>query len=120
MTRISYSDLLIKFIEPLSQEVEDEAHYLALARLGQLSWNFELAKRQSVPYHQVMRKIITEIASADPELRKAFDFLLQRKETEFKEYIQFILEVEIRVKKDGAKKLHVLSIPADKFHTLDN
>ena len=60
------------------------------------------------------------MASADPELHKAFDFLLQRKQTQFKEYIQFIPEVDIREKADGSKKLHVLSVPADKFHNLDN
>jgi hypothetical protein len=100
--------------------VEDEAHYLALARLGQLSWNFELSKQHSFPSHEYMQRTITEIFSADPELRKPFDFLLQRKESEFKEYIQFILEVEIREKKDGSKKLHVSSAPADKFDKLDN
>jgi hypothetical protein len=72
MTRISYSDLLVKFIEPLSLGVEDEAHYLALARLGQLSWNFELSKQHSFPSHEYMQRTITEIFSADPRTSEAF------------------------------------------------
>ena len=59
MNRISYSDILIQFIEPLTKGVEDEEHYLALAKLGQMSWNFELSREQSVPYHKYMRNVIT-------------------------------------------------------------
>jgi len=112
---ISYSGLLIKFIEPLLDGNENEEEYLMKAKFGQVAWNHCVADENELPLDSEMKSALKKILSIYPEMKETLNMMVLRKALEFPEHHQFIFTVESRHKPDGTVNLYVESAPADKI-----
>lgn len=112
---ISYSGLLIKFIEPLVNGDENVEEYLMKAKLGQVAWNHCVADENMLPLDSEMKSALKKLLSIYPEMKETLDMLVIRKALLFSEHQQFIFKVENRHKPDGTVNLYVESAPADKI-----
>lgn len=112
---ISYSSLLIKFIDPLLDGTEDHEDFLSKAKFGQIAWNFAVSDKNGLPIDKEMKAILRQSSAANSEFRKTLDMMVMRKILEFGEYNQFIFRVENRHKENGTVNLFVESAPVDKM-----
>ncbi|MEZ5045288.1 MAG: hypothetical protein R2828_35665 [Saprospiraceae bacterium] len=112
---ISYSNLLIKFIEPLLDGSEDEDGFLTKARMGMIAWNYHVSDQNKLPYDDTMKAILRQMTKESKEGRKLLNSLTLRKQLHFSNYNQFLVKVEIRTKPNGDTVLYVESYPADKI-----
>jgi len=113
--RVSYSTILIKFIQPILDGSETEEDYLAKAKAGMIAWNYHLSDQNKLPYDDEMKAILKQMASENREGKELLNKLVLRKEMKFSQYQQFLAKVEIRTKRDGSKTLYVESFPIDKI-----
>lgn len=112
---LSYSNILIKFIQPILDGSETEEDYLAKAKAGMIAWNYHLSDQNQLPYDDEMKAILKQITSENSEGKEMLNKLVLRKEMEFSQYQQFLAKVEIRTKPDDSKTLYVESYPIDKI-----
>jgi len=111
---ISYSKILIKFIDPIITGAETENELLLKAKIGMIAWNFNLSNYYEIPYKEETALILNEVTKENSDGRKILNSLVLRKEAEFSDYNQLITKVEINIKSDASKRLYVESIPVDK------
>lgn len=109
---ISYSQLLIDFIDPILDGQEDEITFLEKAKAGQIAWNFCVSDKLGVKGDQYMKAVLKNITAQHPEAKEILDPLVIRKQTLFEQYDQYILLVESREKPNGETTLYVESAPA--------
>ena len=112
---ISYSSLLIKFIDPLLDGTEDHQDFLSKAKFGQIAWNFAVSEKNGLPIDKEIKAIVRQSSAANSEFRIKLDMMIMRKFLEFGEYNQFLFRVENRHKEDGTANLFVESAPVDKL-----
>lgn len=112
---ISYSEMLIKFIEPLLDGYEDEDEFLEKAKMGMIAWNFHVSGQNKLPYDDSIKAILREVTKENSEARDILNNLVLRKEQLFSEYNQFLIRVEIRTKPDNSTTLFVESCPVEKI-----
>ncbi len=112
---ISYSAVLIKFIQPLLDGTETEDEYLLKAKMGMIAWNYHVSDQNELPYDNEMKAILRMMTQQNSEGKKILNDLVLRKEFYFSDYNQFLLEVEIRRKPDNSTTLFVQSCPVDKM-----
>jgi len=112
---LSYSNILINFIQPILDGSETEEDYLAKAKLGMIAWNYHLSDQNNLPYDDEMKAILKDMTDQNREGKEMLNKLVLRKEMEFSQYQQFLAKVEIRTKSDGSKTLYVESYPIDKI-----
>jgi hypothetical protein len=91
---ISYSSLLIKFIEPLLNGDESDEEFLAKAKIGQIAWNHSVSDENDLPLDSEMKAALKKFITMYPDLKKTMNMLVIRKAMEFGEYKQFIFKVE--------------------------
>lgn len=111
--QISYSGILIKFIEPILTGTEDEDEYLLKAKAGQMAWNYCISDDNKLPLNSVMKAIMKNLTTHSAEAKETLNMLVLRKTMLFPNHQQFIFNVEIKTKPDGSKTLLVESTPAD-------
>lgn len=109
---ISYSEILIEFIEPLLTGEEDEREYWEKAKAGQMAWNFCVSDKAGIQGDDYVKAVFKQITSQFPQAKEILNSLAIRKQTHFDHYDQYIFTVEIRRKSDGELKLYVESAPA--------
>jgi hypothetical protein len=112
---VSYSDVLIRFIEPLIDGTEDADDFMMKARMGMVAWNYHVSDQNKLPYDQETKAIFKMMTSLNSEGQKTLNELVLRKEMHFSQYDQFIFKVERRIKPDNSAVLYVESCPADKL-----
>ncbi len=112
---ISYSNLLIQFIEPLINGDEDSEEFLMKAKIGQLAWNHCFSVEYELPFDQEMKTALKNLTEMYPDAKATLNMLAIRKSMKFGAYGQFIFKVECRHKPDGSVNLYVESAPADKM-----
>ena len=112
---ISYSNLLIKFIEPLLDGQEDEDEFLTKARMGMIAWNYHVSDQNKLPYDDKMKAILLYMTKQNKQGKEILNTLTLRKQLHFSDYDQFLVTVETRTKANGDTVLYVESIPADKI-----
>ncbi len=110
--RQSYSNLLIKFIQPLLTGEETEEEYLEKATIGQWAWNFAVSDKTEMIYDDYSKAIFKQITSQHPEAKLVLNKLVLRKQNNFAQHDQYIAEVSLRRKNKGEAILHVKSAPA--------
>jgi hypothetical protein len=113
--KISYSKVLIDFIDPLLTGQEDEKELLDKLKLGQIAWNFSVSDVNELPYDDIHKASFLKITQYDSRLKETLNKLVLRKAAKFSHYNQFLFNVEIREKKFGGKVVYVESVPADKI-----
>lgn len=116
--QISYSSLLISFIEPLIDGTEYIDDYLLKARVGMVAWNYHVSDQNKLPYDKEAKAILKMMTAINSEGKKILNELVLRKEKYFSQYNQLIVKVETRVKADNTTTLYVESYPADKLSRL--
>lgn len=112
---ISYSNLLIQFIDPLLDGSEDEAAFLRKAKVGMIAWNFHVSDSHQLPYDKETKEILASATAENKEVKDILNYLLMRKQSDYYQYPQLIFKVEMRTKPNGMKTLYVESAPADKI-----
>ena len=112
---ISYSSLLIDFIEPLITGQEDAHEFLDKAKLGQIAWNFNVSDVNELPFDDIHKIIFVNLTQEEPYLKEALNMLVLRKGMKYSMYNQFIFKIEIRTNKLGQRTLYVESANADKI-----
>ncbi len=112
---ISYSSILIKFIEPLLNGTETEEEYLLKAKMGMVAWNFHVSDQYKLPYDNEMKTILKSMTSENKEGNEILNQLVLRKQMKFLKYNQFILEVKLNYKIDNTITLYVNSVPAERL-----
>ena len=115
--KVSYSDVLIKFIEPLIDGTEDLDDFLMKARMGMVAWNYHVSDQNKLPYDKETKAVLEMMTSFNDEGKKTLNELVLRKEMHFSQYDQFIVKIETRRKPDGSTTLFVQSYPADKLNS---
>lgn len=114
--KVSYSSILIDFINPLLTGKEDEYEFLAKAKLGQMAWNFSVSDLNKLPFDNIHKEIfLITLKQYDKELKETLNMLVMRKGIKFSQYNQFIFNIEMRTNKYGQKTLYAESAPADKI-----
>lgn len=110
--QVSYSRILIKFIEPILTGTEDEEEYLLKAKAGQMAWNYCVSGDNKLPLDSVMKAIMKNVTSRYAEAKETLNMLVLRKAMLYPNDQQFIFNVEIKTKPDGSRTLVVESTPA--------
>jgi len=110
-----YSELLIRFIEPLLEREESEASFLEKAKAGMIAWNYCVSEENNLKGNAEMSSILKGIYETYPDAKKTLDMLIERKQMYFPMYSNFIFDVRINIKPEGTKTLYVESAPADKL-----
>ena len=108
--QISYSQLLIQFIQPHLSGTESPDDLLRLAKIGQLAWNFCVSD-ESTHGDDYLKMIVQELAQTDLAAKRTLDFFVLRWHNHFSQYKQYIVNVEIRKKQNGESTLYVESAP---------
>jgi len=112
---VSYSSILIQFIEPLLNGSETEEEYLMKAKMGIIAWNYHVSDQNKLPYDKEMKSILKQMTKTNSEGGKILNLLVLRKEANFINYKQLLTKVEIRRKSDNSTTLYVESFPVDKI-----
>lgn len=112
---VSYSNILIEFIKPLLDGSETAEDYLMKAKVGMVAWNFHVSDQNNLPYDDQMKTILKQMTTENSEGKKILNRLVLRKESEFSQYKQFLVKVELRTKPDNSITLYVESYPVDKI-----
>lgn len=112
---ISYSSLLIDFIDPVITGEENEQEFLDKAKLGQIAWNFSVSDMNDLPHDDTHKAIFLTLTQKDAKLKDLLSMLVLRKSVKYSQYNQFIFKIEIRTNKIGQKTLYAESAPADKI-----
>lgn len=113
--RVSYSDVLIRFIEPIIDGTEDADTFMMKAYMGMCAWNYEVSDQNNLPINKEMKAAFKQLSILQSDGQKVVDALVLRKKMYFSQYDQFIFKVEKRVKPDNSVVLYVESCPADKL-----
>jgi len=111
--QVSYSGILIKFIEPILTGTEDEDEFLLKAKAGQMAWNYCVSGDNKLPLDSVMKAIMKNLTTHSAEAKETLNMLVLRKTMLYPNHHQYIFNVEIKTKPDGSKTLFVESTPAD-------
>lgn len=109
---VSYSTILIEFIDPLLSGEEDEDEFLMKAKAGMIAWNFCVADMENLEIDASMKAILKAVTKENSEAKETLNALVLRKQTLFSQYDQFIFKTEIRRKPDGSASLYVESAPS--------
>lgn len=114
---ISYSNLLLQFIEPILDGTEDEEAFMTKANMGKIAWNFCVSDQAELSIDHQMKTILKKMLPVNPQAKQILDQLVIRKQTRFAQYDQVIFDIEIRTQPDGSKTFYVESAPASAFNT---
>ncbi len=110
---ISYSNVLIQFIEPLLNGTETAEEFLLKAKMGMVAWNFHVSDQYQLPYDKEMKTILKRMTNENNEGKEILNQLVLRKQMNFSKYKQFILEVKLNYKIDNTPTLYVESAPVE-------
>lgn len=80
---ISYSRVLIEFIEPLLDVTEDEDEFLTNARMGMIAWNYHVSDQNKLPYDDIMKVILCQMTEENEEGKEILSALVLRKQLHF-------------------------------------
>ena len=117
---VNYSSILYQFIEPMLHGSEDEEEFLAKAKIGMIAWNFNLSDLNELPSDQQTKKILKGVTERNERAKEIFNSLVIRKQTEFPEYNEFIIKVELEARADGSQDLFVETASPEKVMNYEN
>ena len=110
--KVSYSSLLIEFIEPMLTGHETDEEFLTKAIVGQIAWNYAVSDKAGLAMDGYMKQVLKSVTEQYEDAQESLNALVLRKGVCFEEYDQLILKVEQRHKPDGSTTLYVESAPA--------
>lgn len=109
-----YSDILQNFARPLLSSKDTDKEFMSKMKVIEVIWNYSIAKKFRMPVYKELDKIITAQLKQQLEMKAVFDTFLQLKKSEYGQYNNYIIKVELRKSSDGIKTLYVES--ADPKH----
>jgi len=77
-TTPAYSALLLKFVEPISTDVETEESVYQKCRMGMTVWNYYVSRKFNLQMFAAIEKVVADANVASPDFKSVVDFLLQR------------------------------------------
>ena len=105
----SYSSILQDFARPLLNSKDTDEEFLRKMKEIEIIWNYCIAKKFRMPVFEEIDKIITNQHKKHPEMKLVFDMFLELKRTEFNNYNNYIIKIELRENNDGVKTFYVES-----------
>jgi hypothetical protein len=104
-----YSEIIQNFIRPLLNSKDNDEVLLQKFKLGEIIWNYCIAKEFQLPVFDELDRIVTEQNQKNTEMKAVFDEFVKYKRTDFNHYKNFIIKLEYRLKA-GGKTLYVESV----------
>ena len=94
--KVKYSELLTEFVQPIVNEMDDISIIRAKYAFGVHAWNSAILKEKSEDMYQETKKNIAKTIPDMPEIGQLFDEMVKRKQEEFFEYKNIIIDFEIQ------------------------
>lgn len=107
---VPYSTILQDFARPLLNEKDTDEIFMKKMKIIEVIWNYCIAKEFKLPVFSELDKIIKSQNQLHPSMKQVFDEFVKYKKTDFKEYKNFIVGVELRMNSKGLKTLYVESV----------
>lgn len=95
-SEIKYSELLGYFVHPFIGEVEDFDIIRTIHAMGIAAWNAAIMKDKSEENYLRAKKELDSVIPKIPEIELIFEEMMQRKQDEFSEYKNIIVDFEIK------------------------
>ncbi|MEJ7611530.1 MAG: hypothetical protein WKF88_10175 [Ferruginibacter sp.] len=105
-----YSSILQDFAYPLLDAKDTDDIFMEKFKFTETVWNYCIAKEFRLPVFVQMQKTIKMQNKKHKNMKVMFDDFVERKETDFYQYKNFILNTELRIKADGSKTIYVESV----------
>lgn len=116
MTQVDkYSSVLQDFAAPLFEGNENSNELVSKLKIAELVWNHSIAEEFHLPAFAILDKAIQESNNRYPEMKAVFLMMKEIKALDFKEYKNFIVKTEYRIKPGGTGIVYVESIEPDKL-----
>ncbi len=110
---IKYSKLLEDFISPMLSANDDISSIKIKCTIAVWVWNAAIMKQKSKESFQLAKKELTSLMPEVPEIGELFDDMAKRKEDEFSDYNNIIVDFEIKKNRGGDFDLTVATSPFD-------
>ncbi len=107
--KVLYSNILQDFARPLLNSKDTDEEFMRKIKVIEIIWNYSIAKKFKMPVFKQLDKIITEQHKHQIEVKALFDMFLEFKKSEYGQYNNYILKIELRKSSDGSKTLYVES-----------
>lgn len=107
--KIKYSEVLQDYAAPLLDKNDSANVFLERLKVAELIWNYCIAKEFKLPCLNILQNAIDSSNSEYPEMLDVFHLMTEIKERDFKQYKNFIINTEYRIKPDGSKTIYVES-----------
>lgn len=104
-----YSSILQDFARPLLNSKDTDDEFMRKMKVIEIIWNYSIAKKFGMPVFKELDKIITEQHKKQIEMKAVFDMFLVLKRSEYAQYNNYIIKVELRKNGDGIRTLYVES-----------
>lgn len=112
---VKYSTVLQDFIYPLLNADDSDEMLSKKFKLAEIIWNYCIAKEFNLPVFAELENILSQENEKDNEMKMVFAAFVEIKETDFREYKNFITKIEYRTNAAGAKSLYVESVDPAAF-----
>ena len=104
-----YSNILQDFAHPLLSSRDTDDEFMRKMKVIEMIWNYSIAKKFRLSVFKELDKIITEQNRKHIERKAVFEMFLELKKSEYGQYNNYIIKMELREKSDGTKTLYVES-----------
>lgn len=111
--RVKYSDLLKEFVHHIVSPEDDISIIRTKYTFGAHAWNAATMREKSEDVYQMAKKDIQQIIPDFPEIEQLFDELAKRKQDEFSEFKNIIVDFEIKKIRGLDYNLTVSTTPLD-------
>ncbi|MDP2365477.1 MAG: hypothetical protein Q8M94_17120, partial [Ignavibacteria bacterium] len=95
-SKIKYSELLKYFVLPFIGEEDDFNIVRTIHAMGAAAWNAAIMKEKSEENYLRVKKGLDSVIPKIPEIELMFEEMVQRKQDEFAEYKNIIVDFEIK------------------------
>lgn len=118
--KVMYSNILQEFAKPLLYADDTNDVFITKMKVAELIWNYCIAKEFGMPVFDILHQAITKQNENNPEMKQVFNLFVKMKKEDFYQYKNFIVTVELRIKKEGDKTVYVESIHPNHFNNISN
>ena len=105
-----YSTILQDFARPLLNSKDTDEEFMRKMKVIEIIWNYSIAKKFRMPVFKELASVITEQHKKHIEMKAVFDMFLELKRTEYDQYDNYIIKMELREISDGVKTFYVESV----------
>ena len=109
--KVKYSELLKEFVHPIVNDQDDISSLRTKYTIGAHAWNAATLKEKREEVYQLAKKDFIKIMSDVPEIEELFNEMVKRKQEEFAEFKNIIVDFEIKKHRGVDYELTVATTP---------